>query len=213
MLDSTALFVFLGTTLVILLTPGPAVLYIVARTLDQGRRAGIVSVLGIALGTLCHIAAATLGLSAILMRSALAFQAVRYAGAAYLLWIGIQKLRHARNAATSVEAPPPEALSRIFRNGFIVNLLNPKTTLFFFAFLPQFIRPGHGSVTIQILTLSLLFMALGMTTDSLYALAAGRASSWLRGNESFARRSNYVAGTVYLGLGVAAAATGGGTHT
>jgi threonine/homoserine/homoserine lactone efflux protein len=209
MLDSAALFVFLGTTLVILLTPGPAVLYIVARTLDQGRRAGIVSVLGIALGTLCHIAAATLGLSAILMRSVLAFQLVRYAGAAYLLWIGIQKLRHARNAATSIVAPPPEALSRIFRNGFIVNLLNPKTTLFFFAFLPQFIRPSHGSVTIQILTLSLLFMAIGMTTDSMYALAAGRASSWLRGNESFARRSNYVAGTVYLGLGVAAAATGG----
>src|SRR5262249_41881003 len=151
--------------------------------------------------------AATLGLSAILMRSVLAFQAVRYAGAAYLIWMGIQKLRHAREAATSVAPPEPEALSRIFRNGFIVNLLNPKTTLFFFAFLPQFIRPGHGAVPQQILILSLIFMAIGMTTDSLYALAAGRASAWLRGNASFARRSNYVAGTVYLGLGVAAAAT------
>jgi threonine/homoserine/homoserine lactone efflux protein len=108
MLDSAALFVFVGTALVILLTPGPAVFYVVARTLDQGRRAGLVSVLGISCGTLCHMAAATLGLSAILMRSAAAFQAVRLAGAAYLLWIGVQKLRHARDAAaTSAAAPPP----------------------------------------------------------------------------------------------------------
>ena len=204
MLDSAALFVFLGTGLVILLTPGPAVLYIVARTLDQGRRAGLVSVLGIAVGTLFHIAAATLGISAILVRSAMAFQTVRYAGAAYLLWLGVQKLRHARDEAAHV-SPPREPLSRIFRNGVVVNILNPKTALFFFAFLPQFIRPGHGPIAQQMLTLGLLFMTMAMSTDALYALAAGRAAGWLRRNESFTRRSNFVAGTVYLGLGIAAA--------
>jgi threonine/homoserine/homoserine lactone efflux protein len=203
--DSTALFVFVTTALVILLTPGPAVFYIVARTLDQGRRAGVVSVLGIATGTLIHIAAATLGLSAILMRSAVLFQAVRLAGAAYLIWMGIQKLRHARDVAATASTPPAEPLSRIYRNGFIVNLLNPKTTLFFFAFLPQFIRPDRGHVPLQVLTLSLLFLLMGTSTDTLYALAAGRASSWLRRNASFTRRSNVFAGTVYVGLGVAAA--------
>jgi threonine/homoserine/homoserine lactone efflux protein len=211
MLDPAALFVFLGTGLVILLTPGPAVLYIVARTLDQGRRAGLVSVLGIAAGTLFHIAAAAFGLSAILVRSAMAFQTVRYAGAAYLLWLGIQKFRHARDEASQI-ATPREPLSRIFRNGVVVNLLNPKTALFFFAFLPQFVRPGHGPIAQQMLTLGLLFMTMAMSTDALYALAAGRAAGWLRRNETFTRHSNYVTGTVYLGLGVAAAA-GGGPHT
>src|SRR5712671_1408526 len=138
------------------MTPGPAVLYIVTRSVEQGRRAGLVSVLGICTGTLAHVAAAALGISALLVASTNAFNVLRYLGAAYLIVLGIRTLSKRETAAGAVEVPPA-SLRRIFAQGVIVNLLNPHTALFFFAFLPQFVDPSKGAVPVQIVTLGLLF--------------------------------------------------------
>ena len=205
--DSSALVLFMLAALVLLIVPGPAVLYIVARSIDQGRRAGIVSVLGIGLGSLVHVTAAALGLSALLMSSALAFSLVKYLGAVYLIYLGIRKLRE-KPAAMAAAAVQPQPLGRIFRQGIVVNVLNPKTALFFFAFLPQFTNPAKGSVTLQILLLGLIFTLMGITSDSLYAMAAGTAGNWLKGNAAFLRGQHYFAGSIYLLLGLVTAVSG-----
>lgn len=181
--------VFIGAAVVLLIVPGPAVLYITARSIDQGRLAGVISVLGIAVGTLVHLVAAAVGVSAILVRSALAFETLRYAGAVYLIWLGVMKFRSARSA-TAVAAAPRESLAQIFRKGIAVNILNPKTALFFFAFLPQFINPARPAAT-QILILGTIFMMMGVASDSMYAIAAGSAATWLRGRKLV--RSEYAA--------------------
>ncbi len=206
-LPATNLTLFLTATLVLLLTPGPAVLYIVARSVDQGRRAGLVSVLGIEAGNLFHAIAAGLGVSAILLTSALAFDIVKYLGAAYLIYLGIRTLT-TPIPAQQVETLEKKSLRRIFSQAVVVAILNPKTALFFFAFLPQFVDSSRGGVPLQLLALGLIFVTLATLTDSLYALAAGTAGRWLRGSRRFLRFQRYFAGTVYIGLGLAAAFTG-----
>ena len=151
-------------SVVLLLTPGPAVLYIVARSVEQGRAAGLVSVLGIHLGTIVHITAAAVGLSALVVSSALAFAIVKYLGAAYLIWIGIRTL-DGQGPDPEAPAVPAEPLRRAFRDGFVVNLFNPKTAIFFLAFLPQFVDPARGALHWQILVLGLTFMGLGIISD------------------------------------------------
>jgi threonine/homoserine/homoserine lactone efflux protein len=194
--------------LILLLTPGPAVLYIVTRSVEQGRRAGLASVLGVELGNSVHVLAATLGLSAILLTSALAFSIVKYAGAAYLIYVGVRTLM--RPVTTEVRLNENrKRLRRTFSQGFVVAVLNPKTALFFLAFLPQFVDGGKGSVSLQFLILGLIFVVMGFTTDSLYALLSGTAGSFLRRNVWFLRFQRYVAGTIYIGLGVVAAFAGG----
>ncbi|GAB4437332.1 MAG: LysE family translocator [Anaerolineae bacterium] len=198
---------FIVASLALLVTPGPAVLYVVARSVDQGRRAGIVSVVGLHVGTLFHVAAAALGISAILVSSALAFNVVKLLGAAYLIYLGIQKFRErGQTARVAVSAPQKEA--RIFYQGVVVNLLNPKLALFFFAFLPQFVDPARGAVAGQIVLLGCTFVILGLCSDSAYALLAGTARHWLRGNTAFLRGQRYFAGGVYITLGVATALSG-----
>jgi threonine/homoserine/homoserine lactone efflux protein len=206
--DSQSLTIFVLAVLVLAITPGPAVLYIVARSLDQGRLAGLVSVLGIGLGALVHVVAAALGLSALLLSSALAFSALKYAGAAYLVYIGVRNLLAARDEAAALTPPARASLSRIFVQGMVVNLLNPKTALFFLAFLPQFVDPGRGSVTVQFVSLGLLFTMLAMTTDALYALLAGTLGRGLQTNPRVRRHQQYLAGGVYIGLGLATALSG-----
>ncbi len=211
MFDSSTLALFMGTTLVFLLTPGPAVFYIVARSIDQGRAAGIVSTLGINTGTLVHVVAAAFGISAILMSSALAFNIVKYLGAAYLIFLGVRKLC-GREEAQTAKARPPQKLSRIFGQGVLVNLLNPKTALFFFAFLPQFVDPSRGSVVVQILLLGGIFVIMAFLSDSLYALLAGTMRQWLKGNVRFLRMQRYFTGSLYIALGVGAALSGSGRN-
>lgn len=198
------LSIFLLAALILLLTPGPAVLYIVARSLDQGRLAGFVSVLSIEVGNFVHVLAATLGLSAILVSSALAFSIVKYLGAAYLIYLGVRRL-FARDTAHQPTTFQRQSLRRIFRQGVLVAILNPKTALFFFAFLPQFVDSSKSSVTLQLLTLGCLFVLMAIVTDSLYALLAGTVGKWLKGTHSFLRVERYLVGTVYIGLGVMAA--------
>jgi threonine/homoserine/homoserine lactone efflux protein len=206
--DWSSLGLFAAAALVLLLTPGPAVLYIVTRSIEQGRRAGLVSVLGVHVGTLAHVAAATAGLSALLAASATAFGVVKYLGAGYLVYLGARRLLD-RPAATKPGARRVCRLRRAFLDGVVVNVLNPKTALFFLAFLPQFVDVSRGRVGAQILALGLLFVLLGTVTDGLYATSAGTAAQWLRGQPRFLASERWISGSVYVGLGVAAALSSG----
>jgi threonine/homoserine/homoserine lactone efflux protein len=207
LIDTSRLIIFMSAAFALLITPGPAVLFIIARSVDQGRLAGIASVLGIEVGSLVHVAAAAFGLSAVLMSSALAFDLVKYLGAAYLLYLGLHKLL-VNEEVDPQRSAPHLPRTRLFYQGFIVNLFNPKTALFFFAFLPQFVDRSQGSVTIQILTLGMIFMGMAVCSDSLYALLAGTLGNWLRGNPKFLRGVRYFSGSMYIALGLAAAFAG-----
>jgi threonine/homoserine/homoserine lactone efflux protein len=195
----------------LLLMPGPAVLYIVTRSVEQGRVAGLVSVLGICSGTLLHVIAAALGISALLVSSALAFSTVKLLGAGYLIVLGVRTLlAPAPATAVAGEAVKPAALRRVFTQGVVVNVLNPHTALFFFAFLPQFINPSKGRVSLQMITLGLLFVGLSVVTDSGWAIAAGTAGNWIKRHRLFGRGQRYLTGGALIGLGAATAFAGGG---
>jgi threonine/homoserine/homoserine lactone efflux protein len=202
--DLHTLGLFLVTALVILVVPGPAVLYITARSIDQGRLAGFVSVLGVATGSVVHIIAAAFGLSALLLSSAVAFSAVKYLGAAYLIYLGVRKLI-TQEELQPVETRPAHKLSRIYLQGMVVNVLNPKNALFFFAFLPQFVDPARGAVAAQIMLLGGTFALMGIVSDGCYALLAGTVGHWLKGNVRVLRRQRYFTGSVYIGLGLTTA--------
>lgn len=202
-----AVLVFCAAAVALLVVPGPAVLYIVARSVSQGRAAGLVSVAGIHVGTLVHVLAATVGLSALLVSSALAYSVVKWAGGLYLIVLGLRRLlAPARHDGD--EGPRPQPLGRIFRDGVAVNVLNPKTALFFFAFLPQLVDREGGSVSLQVLVFGLLFVALGLVTDGCYALVGAAAASRLRRQPIRQRRMEQASGLVYVGLGALALNTG-----
>jgi threonine/homoserine/homoserine lactone efflux protein len=198
--DSTSMWLFGLAALALLLIPGPSVLFIVFQSAEQGRRVGLASVAGIHLGTLVHVAAASAGLSALIVASSLAFSAVKYAGAVYLIYLGIRKLLE-RDAETQIEREP-EPLRRAVVRGVVVNVLNPKTALFFLAFLPQFVAPDRGGVWSQALVLGFIFVGLGLITDSLYAVAAGTVGGVLKGRRNTVR---YGSGIVFIALGATAA--------
>lgn len=208
--DTASLLTFTIAATVLIIIPGPAVLYIVARSIEQGRLAGLASVLGVAAGTLVHSVAAAAGLSALILTSALAFSIVKYLGALYLIYLGITTLLR-KPAATPIRVDPPRPLGHIFRQGLVVNVLNPKAALFFLAFLPQFADPGRGSVPVQILLLGLLFATIALFSDSVYALLAGQLSRWLMQNVTFQRRRQAFSGTVYILLGITTALYGRST--
>ena len=208
MLTSPSLLLLFVTGAAILpLIPGPAVLYIISRSVAHGRPAGLVSAMGIAAGTLFHIAAATLGLSALLASSALAFQFVKYLGAAYLIYLGIRTLRsgdsHMLNTASG-----GKSLRGMFAQGVLVNLLNPKTALFFVAFLPQFVQPARGHATLQIFEFGVLFTLMGWLSDSGWALLAGTLAARLRGSVRLRRAQRNASGGVLIALGLASAFAG-----
>lgn len=207
MFESSQLYLFLIASLALLLTPGPAVLYIIARSINQGRMAGIVSVLGVETANFFHASAAALGLSAILLSSALAFDIVKYLGAAYLIYLGFRKII-AREDAAKAEVNKQESLSRIYSQGFVVNLFNPKTALFFFAFLPQFVNTSNGNITLQVFLLGMIFVLMGVITDGAYAIISSSIASQLNANHNFARNQRYFTGLIYIGLGVVTAFTG-----
>jgi threonine/homoserine/homoserine lactone efflux protein len=203
----SSLLLFVSAALVLLAIPGPAVFYVTSRSIGHGRSAGLVSALGIGVGTLLHVVAATLGLSALLMSSALAFSVVKYLGAAYLIYLGIQKLLREESIAPSEESTRIQ-LSRIFGQGIVVNVLNPKTALFFFAFLPQFVDVSRGKVAAQIMLLGLLFAVMGVLSDSVWALFAGTLAHALKRNTRWTRTQRYVSGGMLISLGVATAFAG-----
>ena len=208
--DASALALFTVAAITLLVIPGPSVLYIVTRSVDQGRAAGLASVGGIHVGTLVHVAAAALGLSALLVSSATAYNAVRWLGAAYLVWLGVRRLL-ARDEEVAA-APGPEArrhgLGRVFAQGVVVNVLNPKTALFFFAFLPQFVDTSRGSVRSQVVVFGVAFVLLGLVSDGAYALLASSGAGWLRRRPGVAKASRVVSGGVLISLGVTTALAG-----
>jgi threonine/homoserine/homoserine lactone efflux protein len=199
--DSGTVWVFCLTALTLLVIPGPAVLYVVVQGVEQGRRVGLAAVAGIHLGTLVHVAAATAGLSALIVTSAVAFSAVKYVGAAYLIYIGVRKLL-GRDDPSFEPGEQRISYRRAFVRGAVVNVLNPKTALFFLALLPQFVDPDRGGVWSQALLLGLLFACLGSVTDSAYTLAAGTVGGVLRRRR---RGLRYGSGLVFVGLGAVAA--------
>ncbi|CAN5370749.1 LysE family translocator [soil metagenome] len=203
--DPASLWLFCLAALALLAIPGPAVLYIVAQSAEQGPRVGLASVAGVHLGTLVHVAAAAVGLSALILASEVAFNVVKYAGAAYLVALGIRKLLERDRDATVERRREP--LRQAFWRGAVVNVLNPKTALFFLAFLPQFVNAGRGGVWSQVIVFGLVFVGLGSITDSLYALAAGTVARALRRKRKLLR---YGSGTVFIGLGAVAALTNRG---
>ena len=201
--DATTFALFALACLAFLAIPGPSVFYIVTRSLVQGRRAGVTSMLGVQAGGLVHVVAAAFGVSALIASSAAAFTVVKYAGAAYLIFLGLRKLLgHEPDEPAVIGARASTA--RLFTHGVVVNVLNPKTALFFLAFLPQFVDPTAGPVAPQMLVLGLTLVSLGVLSDGTYALLAAGAGNRLRNR----RRLERLSGGVFVGLGVVAALAG-----
>lgn len=197
---STTLLLFATATLAMLVVPGPSVVYVVARSLEHGRTAGLMSVLGLETGALVHVAAAAAGLTALVSSSPWAFAVLRYAGAAYLISLGIRQLRQ-RHDAVEVASSTSASKLRLFRDGVLVDVLNPKTGLFFLAFLPQFVDPSRGAASTQIVVLGLCFVLLAVLTDGSYALLAGTFRRRLSGSARSRRRVRRSTGVIYTGLG------------
>ncbi|PZG25044.1 RhtB family transporter [Spongiactinospora gelatinilytica] len=210
--DTSALLVFCAASLALLLTPGPAVLYIVTRGVAQGRGAAIVSVLGVHTGSAVHVAAAAFGITALLAASATAFTVIKYVGAAYLIWLGVRKLlgRSGGSWTAEVSAASP---GRLFWEGFVVNVLNPKTAMFFPAFLPQFVDHRAGPVAAQVVLLGLIWIVLGLAGDGCFALASAAPADRLRRSVKVRRGLDVGSGAIFVGMGAMAALSGDGRST
>jgi threonine/homoserine/homoserine lactone efflux protein len=206
--DPSTFALFAAASLAFLAIPGPSVFYIVTRSLTQGRRAGVTSMLGVQAGGLVHVVAAAVGVSALLASSAAAFTFVKYAGAAYLVYLGVKRLLTAGQSRPELESDDRATSTRLFAQGVVVNVLNPKTALFFLAFLPQFVDPAAGPVAPQMLVLGALLVALGVLSDGTYAVLAAGAGRRLRDTEATRTALDRLSGGVFIGLGVVAALAG-----
>jgi threonine/homoserine/homoserine lactone efflux protein len=205
--EPTTLLLFAGAAVALLVVPGPSVLYIVTRGIHQGRAAALVSVLGVTTATLVHTVFAAAGLSAILASSALAFSIVKYAGSAYLVYLAMRTWLD-RSDEQLDRLRPAADLRRVYLQGFLVNLLNPKTALFILALLPQFVDPMRGAAGVQILLLGGMLASLGLISDGTYALASGSIGSWLRRRRSIAGIQRRVSAAIYAALGIGTALLG-----
>jgi threonine/homoserine/homoserine lactone efflux protein len=210
--DASTYALFVAAALALLLVPGPAVIYVVARSVEGGRLTGLVSVLGVELGTLLHVVFAAAGLSAIVVSSAAAFSVVKWLGAAYLVWLGFRQIlgRDSGNEELPLSGGGENRLG-VFSQSVLVQVLNPKVALFFLAFLPQFVDPSRGAAWTQVVVLGATLAILGLFTDGLYALLGGTAGEWIRKQRAGAglrRAGRYVTGCVYIALGALAAVSG-----
>jgi RhtB (resistance to homoserine/threonine) family protein len=201
MFDPSNLTLFIIAAAVLVVTPGPDTLYVVARSIGQGRKAGIISALGICVGLVVHIGAAAIGLSALLMTSALAYSIVKYVGAAYLIYLGIRTIL-SRDADNSPNSLKKTNLKTIFSQGILSSTLNPKLALFFLAFLPQFIDPNRGAIALQIISLGIIFILMAILWLTLVALLTSSAGEWLRQNARFSKFQRWFTGSIFIGLGV-----------
>jgi len=202
--SANALALFCIASIALAVVPGPAVTYIVTQSIDKGRRAGIVSALGVASGGLVHVAAATAGLSALIASSATAFTTVKLVGALYLVVVGVRRILAKDEETTEIE-PLPAPHRQIYVQGLVVNVFNPKTALFFLAFLPQFVDQHHA-IAPQVAVLGVVFVALALLSDLSYALLADLLAGRLRRTGAGARLRRYVSGGIFIALGVTAAA-------
>ena len=205
--DGTTLALFIVTAISINLTPGPDMLYVVARSLGGGRKAGIVSALGLSIGYIVHTLLAASGLAALLLSSTLAYNTIRVIGAVYLIYLGLRTILSRTETASltaETEAPPPEEtadLKAVFRQGTLTSTLNPSIALFFLALLPQFVEPARGAVVAQIVVLGLVFNTTATTTHTAIALLTGTAGDWLRRREDASRWQQWFTGGLLILLG------------
>ena len=207
--DASTFVLFVAAALALLLVPGPAVIYVVARSVSGGRLTGLVSVLGVELGTLLHVGFAAAGLSAVVASSVAAFSIVKWLGAAYLVWLGLRQIFGRGGDEEATPLGGGESRLRVFWQSVLVQVLNPKVALFFLAFLPQFVDPSRGAAWTQVVVLGATLASLGLFTDGLYALVGGTAGGWIRTKGLGLRRAGrYVAGGVYIALGAVAAVSG-----
>ena len=205
--SATTLLAFSAAAAALVLVPGPNLLYIISRGISQGRRSALASTAGVASATAVFVVLTALGLTAVISSSVVAFTVVKYAGVGYLVHLAVRELRS--RGRFKLETPPPVSGRRAFGDAFLVGITNPKVALFFLAFFPQFIHPSAGPVAGQALVLGAVFVVIGVTFDSLYALTSGSIGAWLARRPKAMRRSHLVSGTVYLALGGAALLTGG----
>ena len=201
MFDPTSFALFFVASWTLIITPGPDMLYVITRGISQGRKAGLLSALGVTLGILVHTLLAALGLAALLQTSALAFLVIKYIGATYLIYLGLNAWRD-KGSFESGEPQNPSAAQPIFWQGFISNVTNPKIAIFFLAFLPQFVQPEGGSFFLQMLTLGLLFAGFGIAFLSGVGYFAGQIGSWCSKKPEFVNRVRWLTGGVLIGLGV-----------
>jgi threonine/homoserine/homoserine lactone efflux protein len=194
------LVLFALASVLLALTPGPNLLYLVSRTLCQGRRAGIVSLAGTSLGFVFYVLAAALGLSAIFLAVPLLYDVLRYLGAAYLIWLAWDALRPSSGGLFAPQALPPESSARLFRNGLITSLLNPKVALFYLALFPQFIDASRGGVLLQGLVLGIIQIAIGIASDLVFVLAAARAARWFASRPGWAVAQRWILACVFAGI-------------
>lgn len=205
------LLAFTLAALLLVVVPGPNLVYIITRGIDQGRRAAVVSALGVETGTLVHVLLTTIGLSAVIASSELLFTIIRFAGAGYLIWLGIVNIR-SRPSDLSLDPDLPRMrLRRVYAQGVIVNVLNPKVAIFFLAFLPQFVDPDRGGAPLQILVLGIVLVLVGVASDMVYAAASGQIGTWLNARPAVARQRQRFSGVVYMLLGAVAAFSGSGS--
>ena len=209
MLEWSTISLFIIAASILVIIPGPNTIYIITRSIQQGFAAGIMSCLGVMVGTLLHVTVAALGISALVLSSAFAFNIVKFAGAAYLVYLGIRALFAKEKISTEEASIPETRLKDIFTQGIVVNVLNPKTALFIAAFLPQFIVVGQEvSIISQIFFFGGVLVVIGGVSDITYALLAGKVGKCLQGSVLHQISQRYLAGLVYIGLGTATALTG-----
>ena len=205
--DTATLTMFSAASLLLLVSPGPAVLFILARNIDQGWKAGVVSCFGLSVGLLFHVSGAVLGISALILASVTAFNLIKYGGAAYLIFLGVQRFLE-KDKKEDFSGTGRKKLSTLFYQGIIVDVLNPKVAIFFLAFLPQFVNTSAGNISGQLLILGILFIIFATATGIIYALFAGYIGGRLRYSSAFSSYQRYFSGVVYIGLGIAAALSG-----
>lgn len=198
--DPAAHMAFALIALGMVLTPGPNMIYLVSRTICQGRRAGMISLTGVALGFQIYMLCAALGITAVVMAVPLAYDALRFAGAAYLLYLAWQALRPGGRGAFEINALPADSPRRLFTMGLMTSLLNPKIAVLYLSLIPQFIRPGHGGVLSQSLVLGVTQIGISVTVNGLIVLTAGTIAGFLATRPSWARMQRWLMGTVLAGL-------------
>jgi threonine/homoserine/homoserine lactone efflux protein len=206
--ETSQLLSFIAASVAILIIPGPSVLFVITRGVALGRRAAVATMVGNESGVLVHVVAVALGVGAVVQRSVLVFNTIKLVGALYLVWLGINAVRNRKDWVTTMTGPTQRSPRRLWRDGFVVGLTNPKSTLFFLAVLPQFVTPERGHVSLQLLVLGLVFVVLAAINDGIYGVTAGSVRRWL---DRSPRRREVVGGTsglIMIGLGVRLALTG-----
>jgi threonine/homoserine/homoserine lactone efflux protein len=201
MIPAPNLLAFAVAALVLIAVPGPSVLFVIGRTLALGRKGGLLSVLGNAAGEVVQIAAVALGVGVVLAQSLLLFSVVKFAGAAYLVFLGIQAIRHRGSGATAADPANPSSTARVLREGFIVGATNPKSIVFFVAVLPQFVDYAAGAIPVQLGTLGAVFLLIALVSDSTWALAAGTARHWFARSPRRIAALSTTGGAMMIGLG------------